>query len=176
MTDTESTDQKGLLEAALFMASDPLSLDDLSKIVGIHSLGFLREMLGEIEGDYSEKGFHLVEDSDGWLFQVDPKFLPKVAKLTPYADMPEGQKRCLALVAYKEPIKQSEVIKTQGNKAYTYIKHLTKKGLIKAEKHGRTKSLSLTQEFERYFGENREAIKEKLIKKIDKINRKEKEI
>jgi segregation and condensation protein B len=169
-------DQKGLLEAALFMASEPLNMDALSKIVGIHSLGYLREMLTEIESDYSDKGFHLVEHPGGWMFQVDGKFLPKVASLTPYADLPEGQKRCLALVAYKEPVMQAVVIKTQGNKAYAYIKHLIKKGLIKAEKHGRTKSLSLTQEFERYFGENREAIKEKLIKKIDKINRKEKEV
>lgn len=173
MTDTASMDQKRLLEAALFMASEPLSLEKLSRIVGIHSLGYLRGMLTELQHDYSGKGFHPVENTDGWLFQVDNKFLPKVASLTPYADLPEGEKRCLALVAYKEPVLQSAIIKTQGNKAYTYIKHLVKKGLIKTEKHGRTKSLSLTQEFERYFGENKEAIREQLIAKI---NRKENEI
>ena len=176
MTDTESTDStdnKRLLEAALFMASEPLELERISKIVGISSLGYLKGILNELEQEYQEKGFHLLENREGWMFQVDNKFLPHVASLTPYSDLPEGQKRTLALVAYKEPLMQAEVIKTQGNKAYTYIKHLVKKGLIKAEKHGRTKSLSLTQEFERYFGENKEAIKEQLIAKI---NRKEKEI
>lgn len=168
VTGMESMDQKRLLEAALFMASEPLSMQRLSKMVGIHSLGYLKNMLLELKQDYSDKGFHLVENQDGWLFQVDNKFLHKVASLTPYSDLPEGQKRTLALVAYKEPIAQSEVIKIQGNKAYTYIKHLAKKGLIKTEKHGRTKLLSLTQEFERYFGDKKEGIKERLIAKLDK--------
>jgi len=173
MTDTASMDQKRLLEAALFMASEPLGLERLSKIVGIHSLGYIKQLLLEIEKDYLHRGFHLVGDKDGWMFHVDNRFLPKVASLTPYSNLPEGEKRCLALVAYKEPVLQSAVIKVQGNKAYTYIKHLVKKGLIKTEKYGRSKSLSLTQEFERYFGENKEAIKEQLSAKI---NRKENEI
>ncbi|MBN2331423.1 MAG: SMC-Scp complex subunit ScpB [Candidatus Aenigmarchaeota archaeon] len=176
MADTgspDNTDGKRLLEAALFMASEPLELERLSKIVGISSLGYLKGILTELEHEYKEKGFHLRESSEGWMFQVDGRFLPHVASLTPYSDLPEGEKRTLALVAYKEPLMQAEVIKTQGNKAYTYIKHLAKRGLIRAEKQGRTKSLSLTQEFERYFGENKEAIKERLIAKI---NREEKEI
>jgi len=173
MTDTESTDNKRLLEAALFMSSEPLSLESLSQIVGVHSKGYLSDTLQQLQRDYSEKGFHLIESRDGWMFQVDGKFLPKVAGLTPYSDLPDGEKRCLAIVAYKEPVLQSEIIKIQGNKAYTYIRHLIKKGLIKTEKHGRTRSISLTQEFERYFGGDKEAIKEKLIAKI---NRKENEI
>jgi len=168
MENTDSTDNKRLIEAALFMASEPLGIEKLSKIVGIHSLGYLKDILTELEQEYSGKGFHLDNGADGWMFQVDNKFLPKVASLTPYSNLPEGWKRTLALVAYKEPIMQASVIKTQGNKAYTYIKHLVKRGLIKAEKQGRTKSLSLTQEFERYFGENKEAIREQLIKKIER--------
>ncbi len=173
MEDEASGDHKGLLEAALFMASEPMSLEGLSKIVGVSSLGYLRDILRELEHEYSGKGFHLNESKDGWMFAVDKRFLPKVASLTPYSDLPDGEKRCLALVAYKEPVMQSSIIKTQGNKAYTYIKHLVKKGLIKAERQGRTKSLSLTQEFERYFGDNKESIKERLVAKI---NRKEDEI
>jgi segregation and condensation protein B len=76
--------------------------------------------------------------------------------------MSEGCKRTLAIIAYKEPVSQSEIIKIQGNKAYTYLKRLQKMNLIKAEKNGRTKTLKLTQEFERYFGEEKEKIKEKL--------------
>lgn len=173
MTDTESTDHKGLLEAALFMSPEPLSTESLSKITGIHSLGYLKDMLLKVREDFTGRGFHLVEGNEGWQFQVDNRFLHKVASLTPYSDLPEGEKRCLALVAYKEPVLQSDVIKIQGNKAYAYIKHLIKKGLIKSEREGRTKSLSLTQEFERYFGEDKERIRDQLI---EKLNRKEKEV
>ncbi len=163
-----SADHKGLLEAALFMSSEPMSIGKLSKISGLNSLGYLKGMLLELRDDYTGRGIHLVETPDGWSFQVDREHLKKVAGLTPYADIPEGQKRTLALVAYKEPVTQSEVIRIQGNKTYAYIRSLITRGLIKAEKHGRTRLLSLTEEFERYFGAEKEKVKEQLIAKMNR--------
>ena len=34
-----------ILEAALFMSSRPLMLDDLGKLLGVNSLGYVKEML-----------------------------------------------------------------------------------------------------------------------------------
>lgn len=159
---------KGLLEAALFMSSEPMSIADLSKIAGVNSLGYLKGTLLELKDEYAGRGVHLVETSQGWSFQVDRIHLDKVTNLTPYADIPEGQKRTLALVAYKEPVTQAEVIRIQGNKTYAYIKSLAAKGLIRGERQGRTKILSLTQEFERYFGAEKEKVKEQLIAKMNR--------
>jgi len=173
MTDMEYTHQKRLLEAAFLMSAEPMRLEELSKLTGIHSLGYLKKILVDMKEDYLERGFHLIESPEGWIFQVDSKYLKKVANLTPYQDMAEGEKRCLALVAYKEPIMQSEVVNMQGNKCYTYIKRLAKKGLIKTERHGRSKIISLTTEFERYFGGNKQEIRDKLLKQIKKFEERE---
>jgi len=154
--------KKEVIEAALFMSSEPIPIDKLSKISGIHSLGHLKEVLEELQNDYSKRGVNIIKTNDGWMMNVRQDILPNVAHLTPYSDLAEGQKRTLALVAYKEPVKQADIIKTQGNKAYSYIKDLIRRGLIKAEKVGHTKILSLTQEFERYFGEEKAKIKEQL--------------
>ena len=78
MPDTESADHKRLIEAALLMSPEPLSLEMLSRIAGVHSLGYLRETLAGLERDYAERGFHLVESGDGWAFQVDREFLPSI--------------------------------------------------------------------------------------------------
>ena len=166
MEPTSQDSQKRLLEAALFMSSEPMKLEDMSRIVGINSLGFLKQMLSQLRDEYAARGFQLVERQEGWQFQVRNELLPKVASLTPYSDMPEGVKRCLALIAYKEPVTQSEIIRVQGNKSYEYVKYLSKKGLVRAEKEGRTKTLTLTQEFERYFGDTKEKIREQLIAKL----------
>ncbi len=159
---------KGLLEAALFMSSEPMSLDKLSKITGVNSLGYLKGALLELKDEYENRGVHITETAQGWSFQVDRQHLDKVADLTPHSDIPEGQKRTLALIAYKEPVAQSEIIKIQGNKTYAYIKELTAKGLVRAERDGRTKILTLTQEFERYFGGEKEKVREQLIAKLGK--------
>jgi segregation and condensation protein B len=164
----QSSDHKRLLEAALFMSPEPMTVEHLSKTAGVSSLGYLKGTLLELRDEYAGRGFHLVETPEGWMFQVDNRFLDRVADLTPYSDLPEGQKRTLALVAYKEPITQSEVIRIQGNKTYAYIRSLSAKGLLRAEKHGRTKMLSLTQEFERYFGDEKGKIREHLIAKLGK--------
>ncbi len=154
--------KKEIVEAALFISSDPIPMDRLSKISGIHSLGHLKEILEELQKDYSERGINIIKTSDGWMMNVRQDILPAVSHLTPYSDLAEGQKRTLALVAYKEPVKQADIIKIQGNKAYSYIKDLVRRGLIKSEKVGHTKILSLTQEFERYFGEEKAKIRERL--------------
>lgn len=148
------------------MSSEPMSIESLSKITGVNSLGYLKGALFELKDDYSGRGINLVEAPGGWSFQVHRDHLDKVADLAPYADIPEGQKRTLALIAYKEPVTQSEVISIQGNKTYAYIRSLMSRGLVRGEKQGRTKVLSLTQEFERYFGAEKEKIREQLIEKL----------
>ncbi len=160
-------DAKKTIEAALFISPKPLMLNDIGKIAGIHSLGHVKQILEELQKEYSERGIEVIQTQEGWHMQVRPQILPKVAHLTPYSDLSGGAKRTLALVVYKEPVPQSEIIKIQGNKAYSYIKDLLKRGLIKAEKKGHTKILYLTQEFERYFGEDKETIKERLRKMVE---------
>lgn len=158
--------KKKLLEAALFMSPKPLTLNDLAKITKVNSLGYVKNLLEELANEYSGSGLEISNNPQGWYMQVRQEVLPEVAHLTPYSDLSEGCKRTLAIVLYKEPVKQSEIIKMQGNKAYAYIKTLARKGLLSAEKEGRTKILKLTKEFERYFGERRDKIREELISKL----------
>jgi len=162
---------KNLIEAALFMSSDVLSVEQISRITGLKAKE-VEERLAELEKEYAERGVEIVQGPEGWGMRVKPDILPKVAHLTPYSDLRGGHRRTLALVAYKEPVTQSEVVRIQGNKAYGYIKKLVKKGLIKTEKQGRTKILMLTKEFERYFGEEKERIKEMLQQGMEKTGEK----
>ena len=170
-------DEKRLVEAALFISQKPLDLQDLAKITGLSSLGFLKQTVEELKKEYEGKGIHIIEAGGAWQMSVPTELLPQVAHLTPHQDLAEGPKRSLALILYKEPVKQSEIIKAQGNKAYSYIKALRKIGLITVEKTGHTNILSVAKELENYFGMKKEAIKEqlaslnnqKLEKKEDKI-------
>ena len=158
----ERSDHKKVVEAALFMSPNPLSINELSRISGLGSLGQLKDLLNELVSEYAERGIQITENPVGWKMEVRQELLQDVAHLAPYSDLSEGCKRTLALVVYREPINQSEVIKIQGNKAYSYIKQLTRAGLIKAEKTGRTKKLHLTKEFEKYFGQEKERVKEQI--------------
>lgn len=156
-------EKKAIVEAALFVSENPLTVDKISKISGIPTRD-LNAILEDVkkELDTESHGIELAITPEGYQFQVKDKFLEKVSGLTTYSDMSKGALRTLSIVALRQPITQSEIIKIQGNKAYNYIKGLEKKGLIRAEKAGRTRLINTTKEFERYFGKNLKEIQEKL--------------
>ncbi len=153
---------KSLIEAALFISPNPLSMDELMRISSIGSLGLLKKEIESLQQEYLGRGIEVVETPQGWQMQVRQELLPKVANLTPYSDLSEGSKRTLAVVIYKEPLKQSDLVKMQGNKIYVYVKELEKRGLIKSERLGHTKILKVTNEFEKYFGESKDSVKERI--------------
>ncbi|HLD42057.1 MAG TPA: SMC-Scp complex subunit ScpB [archaeon] len=163
----ESTIHRNLIEAALFMSPKPLNMEELMRATGIGSLGYLKETLKDLQKDYSEKGLEILENPEGWHMKVRKEYLPRVAHLTPNADLSEGCKKALALIIYKEPFKQSELIRIQGTKAYEYAKELEKRGLIKREKAGHTKILKVTSELENYFGETKEQIRKRIFQALD---------
>ncbi|MFH8086541.1 MAG: SMC-Scp complex subunit ScpB [Candidatus Aenigmatarchaeota archaeon] len=159
---------KALLEAALFVSDKPLTLEKLSKVVGIGSEEEVKMLLEQLKKELSkeERGIELVETPEGFELRVKKEYREKVAKLAPFADLSNGMMRTLAIVAVKQPIKQSLIVKYQGNKAYGYIENLEKKGLIKTEKAGRTKIITTTPEFEKYFGKSTEELKKILEEKV----------
>lgn len=153
--------KRALLEAALFMASDPLSMRQLEKILRVTS-DKIRVLLEEIRADFSDEkhGVFLIESSAGWQMRVKPQFAQAVRGLTPYHELSRGLLKVLAMVAYKQPITQSQIVKAIGNRTYEYVKQLEQRGLIRTVKTGRTKALVATKEFASYFGlESEEDIK-----------------
>ena len=159
---------KKLVEAALFVADRPLRPEELSKVTGVN-VGHVSKVLGELRNEYDGRALEIAETPEGWHMRVRHDVLPRVAHLTPHSDLTEGCKRTLALILYKEPVKQSDIIKIQGNKAYEYIKKLQKKGLVKGVNKGHTKILELTQEFESYFGERKESLKTRMQEELGHI-------
>jgi len=55
------------------------------------------------------------------------------------------------LIAYKQPMKQSIVIKIRGNKAYDHIRSFVERGLINKKRMGHTAELTLNENFFDYF-------------------------
>ena len=155
---------KALVEAALFVSEKPLSIAKLSEITGVPE-SEVEDIVFEIQSSLqrSDRGIDLVETPEGYEFRLKPEYRERVAKLAPFSDLSEGMMRTLAIVAARQPVKQSVIVRYQGNKAYGYISSLEEKGLIKTEKSGRTKLVMTTPDFEKYFGKSSEEIK-KLLK------------
>jgi segregation and condensation protein B len=67
-------------------------------------------------------------------------------------DIPKRLLKTLALIAYHQPLKQSELLEMVGQKVYDHVKELHKLGLILESPQGQTKILTTSSRFPEYFG------------------------
>ena len=87
------------------------------------------------------------------------EWLNKLA--TGNAEFNKTEQETLAVIAYKQPVKQSIIIKIRGNKAYEHIKKFIENGLVIGKKMGHTKELKLSNDFFEYFHLKDKELKEK---------------
>lgn len=159
-------ENKALVEAALFVSEKPLTVRSLSQITGLTEKEVNLLVLDLMRDTKSlGRGVELVGTPEGYEFRLKPEYREKVVKLAPFSDLSEGVLRTLAIVAANQPVKQSVIVRYQGNKAYGYIEKLIDKGLIVSEKSGRTKLISTTPGFEKYFGRSIDEIKKLITEK-----------
>ena len=145
---------KKTIEGALFISGRWLNLDDLVRISGTGSVAAVRQCIMELQTEYEQRdgGIKMAKEGSMYRLEIDPEVREKVYYLAPEPELSPALIKTLALIAYKQPIYQSGVVKVIGNRAYQYIKELRKKEFISVKKKGRTKLLSTTGRFNKYFG------------------------
>ena len=86
---------------------------------------------------------------------VAQEYTSMVNKLaTGSSEFSRAEQETLAIIAYKQPMKQSVLVKIRGNKAYDHIKKFSELGLINKKKMGHTSELTLNDSFHEYFHVN----------------------
>lgn len=143
---------KRKIEAVLFSVGKKVSLEELSRLCRAES-SKVKEALHELKKEYDEKqsSVMLVEEGDSWKLAVRENYLQIVKKVVKTTELPKGVMETLAVIAWKAPVLQSDVIKIRTNKGYNHIAEIEEAGFISKEKKGRTQLIRLTQKFMDYF-------------------------
>jgi segregation and condensation protein B len=151
------------VEASLFIAGRFLNLQELIMLTDINPV-MLKEILHRLEKKYSENSgiIRLVHRTNSWKMDVAEKYHYLINKLaTGSAEFTKAEQETLAIIAYKQPIKQSVIIKIRGNKSYDHIKKFRQLGLVIAKRIGHTLELTLSEEFYEYFNVHKKEPKTK---------------
>ncbi len=145
-------DLKSKVEALLFSSGRKMSIEELQAHLPAGKETLLTA-LTTLQKDYDtqQSSLMLVQDGDQWKLTVREKYMDLVRKITPHTELTKTVMETLAVIAWKQPITQSEVIRIRTNKAYDHIDELEKMGFLIKEKYGRTFLLKLTQKFFDYF-------------------------
>ena len=142
-----------LLEAIFFVSGRFLTIQELLDLSGFNSI-IIYDLIGKLREKYDkiDSALEIVEKEGMWKMDVSGEYSHIINKLaTGSSEFSKAEQETLAIIAFKQPIKQSVVIKIRGNKAYDHVRNFSQLGLIKNKKFGRTHELSLSNEFYDYF-------------------------
>ena len=85
------------------------------------------------------------------MFEVKPElsdFIPRIAR----TEIPKRLLRAAALIAYHQPMQQSQLVEMLGQVTYEHVGDLRELGLIDKRRDGNTRRLTTTRRFSEYFG------------------------
>src|SRR3989339_1053843 len=155
------SDVKKKVEAVLFSAGSKLTVIELSKLCRAKSTDVLQS-LEELKKEYDEKqsSLMIINEGEHWKFSIHEQFLSVVRKVVAETELTKSVLETLAVIAFKYPILQSDLIKIRTNKAYEHLAELEKSGYISRQKHGRTNLIKLTEKFFKYFDLTEENLKD----------------
>jgi len=156
-----------ILEAVLFVSGRFLNMRELVSLSDLNP-STIRELIEKLKKKYegSDSVMRVIhkggEIGEMWKMDILQEYAYLVNRLASgSSEFSEAEKETLAILAYKQLIKQSVIIKIRGNKAYDHIKKFAELGLIKKKKSGRTWELSLSDEFYDYFNISEKKVTEK---------------
>lgn len=143
------------VEAALFIAGRFLTIQELITLTDLNPI-LLKKILSDLQDKYKNCGIEVINKDNLWKMDVTDEYTYMVNKLaTGSSEFSKAEQETLAIIAFKQPIKQSVLVKIRGNKAYEHIRKFHELGLINKKKLGHTAELSLTERFHEYFHINK---------------------
>ena len=159
-----------VVEAALFSAGKSLSAEEIAESTGLDKRKVL-PALKALQERYAQAHTALEigrVGGDKWSMQVRTAYADRTTRLAPM-EIPLKLLKTLALIAYHQPILQSDLQELVGAKVYDHVRELQERGLIRKRAHERSFHLVTSDRFPEYFGipaSDREGIKTFLADKV----------
>jgi segregation and condensation protein B len=158
---------KKKVEAILFTVGKEITSERIGSLCSL-DIKEINKIVKELKKEYSamDNSLQIVEKENGWKLTVRDEFVPLVSSIVTSTEMEKPLMETLAVIAWKYPIVQSEVIKLRHASAYEHMKQLQEQGFIEKVKFGRTYKVRLTKKFFEYFDLPSEEAKKAFLNEI----------
>lgn len=154
---------ESVVEAALFCAGRPIDAQEISEAVGI-TLEQVKTALKTITKAYSsgDGALEVAKVGKKYVMQLKGDYAERVSTMAE-TNISTDLLKTAALIAYHQPILQSNLMRMVGSKTYEHVRDLKDKNLILARPKGNSLELSTSKSFPDYFGidaTNRDQVKQ----------------
>ena len=172
-----------LVESVIFSASKPVSVEEIKEATGLTEKqinGSLESLMQTYDVDRKdETSIEIIKAGNKFAMQVKKRFVEQ-STMVAQPDIHAQMLKTLALIAFHQPIKQSNLRRLIGPKVYEHVDELSSMHLISTKKQGATELLTTTKMFPEYFGidstkpeEIREFLAKKVLDSVDTTEKKE---
>lgn len=156
------TDLPPLLEAYLFVATEPVQPAEIARLLQIDA-GAVEEALEDMVNAYERRinsGLHIVRIAGGYQMATRPALAHGIGRLLAAPNQKSRLSKpaleTLAVIAYQQPVTQAEIEAVRGVSADGVLKTLAERQLIaetgRKEVAGRPILYATTPDFLHYFG------------------------
>ena len=145
---------KGLqeVEAVLFASGRAMEEAHIKDLTGLKPKE-THTALEALKEAYASRDTALFVWNEGtrWKINVKEKHVNLVKTLAAETELSRPVLETLAIIAFRSPVLQSEIIQTRGEGAYTHINELVEKGFITKERFARSYKIKIADKFYHYF-------------------------
>ena len=122
-------DIKNKIEAVLFTVGRNVGIDELSQLTGVASKGSLSDAVKSLIEDYKKRegSLEIIEENEKFKLNIKKEYLHVTTKLLDQTEFDKPTQETFALIAYRQPVMQSDIVKLRGNTAYDHISKLKAK-------------------------------------------------
>lgn len=155
------------VEAVLFAVGREITSERVASLCMLQ-VPEAEQIITKLQQDYAQRehSLQIIKKDNGWKLTVKDEFVPLVSSIVSSTEMDTAMMGTLAVIAWRYPIVQSEVIKLRGSGAYEHMRSLEEQSFIEKEKFGRTFKLKLTKKFFEYFDLPSAEAKQAFIKQV----------
>ncbi|MDE1766885.1 MAG: SMC-Scp complex subunit ScpB [Thaumarchaeota archaeon] len=175
MGKVEDDEAVARLEAALYSAGRPLTIEELIKASGTESrTKTLALMTGIVKKTKSAfRALEIAALPDGsYVFQLKPEYNTVIRKYASKPLLPTATLKTLSYIAYMQPVSSKRLVEVRGSGVYMHLKLLEQLAYIEHQNVGRLKIYNTTEKFQKYFGiqGDKDLLKQKLFTKVRSSN------
>ncbi len=155
------------VEAVLFAVGKEISSERIASLCSLE-IPQVEAIMQILSGRYSQmnNSLQILKKENGWKLTVRDHYVPLVSSLVSNTELERPLMETLAVIAWRYPIVQSEVVKLRNAKAYDHMKQLEEMGFVMKEKYGRTFKVKLTKKFFEYFDLPSDEAKQAFLKHV----------
>ena len=167
----EDDEAMARLEASLYSAGRPLTIEELIRASGTESrtktLALMTNLVKNTKSVF--RAIEVASLPDGsYVFQLKPEFNTVIRKYASKPLLPTATLKTLSYIAYMQPVSSKRLVEVRGSGVYMHLKLLQQLDYIEHQNVGRLKIYNTTEKFQKYFGiqGDKDLLKQKLFTKV----------